>query len=97
MPPPSTLSTGWISSSATTPSTGIKNRCTQEIRPILGWHLGPLDVIVNPILDNSYKGFSELDFAPAKRVAYRFNKTWAAAAEQYDDFGAFREFYASTQ
>ena len=74
-----------------------QNRCTQEIRPVLGWHLGPLDVIVNPILDNSYKGFSELDFAPATRVAYHFSKTWAVAAEEYDDFGALREFYASTQ
>ena len=74
-----------------------QTRCTQEIRPILGWHLGPLDVIVNPILDNSYKGSSELDFAPATRVAYHFSKTWAVAAEEYDDFGALREFYASTQ
>lgn len=60
---------------------------TQEIRPILGWHLGAVDVIVNPILDNTYKGFSRLDFAPATRVAYNFNKTWAVAAEEYDDFG----------
>jgi hypothetical protein len=74
-----------------------QNRHTQEIRPIIGWHLGPLDVIVNPILDNSYKGFAELDFAPATRVAYNFNKTWTVAAEEYDDFGPLREFYASTQ
>jgi hypothetical protein len=74
-----------------------QNRYTQEIRPILGWHLGPLDVIVNPILDNSYRGFSQLDFAPATRVAYNFNKTWAVAAEEYDDFGPLQEFYASTQ
>ncbi|HEY2532465.1 MAG TPA: hypothetical protein VGJ20_31795 [Xanthobacteraceae bacterium] len=63
------------------------SKYTQEIRPILGWHLGAVDVIVNPILDNSYKGFSRLDFAPATRVAYNFNKTWAIAAEEYDDFG----------
>src|ERR1035441_464505 len=60
-----------------------QNRYTQEGRPIIGWHLGPLDVIVNPILDNSYKGFAELDFAPATRVAYNFNKTWGVAAEDY--------------
>jgi hypothetical protein len=74
-----------------------QNRYTQEIRPIIGWHLGQVDVIVNPILDNSYKGFSQLDFAPAARVAYNFNKTWAVAAEEYDEFGPLREFYASTQ
>jgi hypothetical protein len=44
-------------------------RNTQEIRPIIGWHLGALEIIVNPILDNSYTGFSRLDFAPATRVA----------------------------
>jgi hypothetical protein len=63
------------------------SKYTQEIRPILGWHLGAFDVIVNPILDNAYKGFSRLDFAPATRVAYNFNKNWAIAAEEYDDFG----------
>lgn len=69
-----------------------QNRYTQEIRPIIGWHLGPLDVIVNPILDDSYKGFAELDFAPDTRVAYNFNKRWAVAAEEYDDFGPLRGF-----
>lgn len=56
------------------------------MRPIIGWHLGCYDLIVNPILDNSYKGFSRLD-APATRLAYNINKTWALAAEEYDDFG----------
>jgi hypothetical protein len=74
-----------------------QNRYTQEIRPIIGWHLGPLDVIVNPILDNAYKGFSQLDFAPASRVAYNFGETWAVAAEEYDDFGPLRGFYRSNQ
>lgn len=69
-----------------------QNRYTQEIRPILGWHLGRFDVIVNPILDSAYKGFGALDFAPATRVAYNFNKTWALAAEEYDDFGPVRGF-----
>jgi hypothetical protein len=70
---------------------------TQEIRPIVGWHIGAVDVIVNPILDNSWKGFSRLDFAPATRVAYNFNKTWAIAAEEYDDFGPLRGFLPSSQ
>ena len=74
-----------------------QNKHTQEIRPIIGWRLGPYDIIVNPILDNLYKGFSHLDFAPATRVAYNFNKTWAIAAEEYDDFGPLKGFYAPAQ
>jgi hypothetical protein len=74
-----------------------QTRNTQEIRPIVGWHLGPVDVIVNPILDNSWKGFSQLDFAPATRVAYNLNKTWAIAAEEYDDFGPLQGFRPPSQ
>lgn len=69
------------------------NRYTSEIRPILGWHLGQIDLIFNPILDNSWSGVSRLDFAPAARVAYNFSKEWAVAAEEYDDFGPLRGFY----
>ncbi len=74
-----------------------QNRYTQEIRPIIGWHLGPWDLIVNPILDNSYKGLSALDFAPSTRIAYNLSKTWAVAAEEYDDFGPLRAFYRAAQ
>src|ERR1700733_6384444 len=73
------------------------SRHTQEIRPIVGWHLGALDIIVNPILDNSYKGFDRLDFAPATRVAYNIDKRWAIAAEEYDDFGPLRAIYPAPQ
>ncbi len=72
-------------------------RNTQEIRPIIGWHLGPYDIILNPILDNSYKGASKLDFAPATRIAYNLNKTWAVAAEEYDDFGPLHGFNPPVQ
>jgi len=65
----------------------------QEIRPIIGWHLGSFDVIFNPIFENPYQGFSRLDFDPATRVAYNLNKMWAIAAEEYDDFGPLRGFY----
>jgi hypothetical protein len=74
-----------------------QSRYNQEIRSIIGWHLGRLDVIVNPILDNSYKGFSQLTFAPASRVAYNFSKAWAVAAEEYDEFGPLRAFYSPSQ
>ncbi len=74
-----------------------QNRNTQEIRAIIGWHLGSFDIILNPILDNSYKGFGQLDFAPASRLAYNLNKMWAIAAEEYDDFGPLRGFYPASQ
>jgi len=74
-----------------------QSRYTQEIRPIIGWHLGSLDVVVNPILDNSYKGVSQLSFAPATRIAFNFDKTWAVAVEEYDTFGPLRRFYVPSQ
>jgi hypothetical protein len=67
-------------------------RFTSEIRPIFGWHLGQVDLIFNPIFDNSYEGFSRLDFAPATRVAYLLSNRWAVALEEYDDFGPLRRF-----
>jgi hypothetical protein len=69
------------------------HRYTQEIRPIIGWHLGQLDIIVNPILDNDYEGPSRLDFAPEARIAWNLAKTFAVAAEEYADFGPLRHFY----
>jgi hypothetical protein len=66
---------------------------TSEIRPIIGWHLHPVDIIVNPILDNSYVGgLKSLDFAPATRVAYNFNPKLAIAVEEYADVGRLRDF-----
>ena len=62
-------------------------RTSGEIRPIIGGRLGPVDLIVNPILDTSFQGLGSLDFAPASRVAYNFSETWAAALEHYADYG----------
>ena len=45
-------------------------RFTSEIRPIIGWHLKPIDIIVNPILDTSYDGFGNLDFAPSFQMGH---------------------------
>lgn len=44
-------------------------RFTSEIRPVLGWHLGKVELVFNPIFDNSYDGFSRFDFAPSTRLA----------------------------
>ena len=71
-------------------------RVTSEIRPIIGWHLHPVDIIVNPILDTSYDGVKNLDFAPATRVAYNLPRMWAVALEEYDDFGPLHDLLPGT-
>lgn len=73
------------------------NRSASEIRPILGWHLGQFDFIINPILDNSWTGFNNLDFAPSVRLAYNLSKTWAVAAEVYSDYGPLKHFLPTDQ
>ena len=68
---------------------------TGEIRPIIGWRFGDdrrWSFTFNPIVDNSYKGFSRLEFVPATRLDYKVNDTWTVAAEEYDDFGQLRGF-----
>jgi hypothetical protein len=51
---------------------------TSEVRPIVGLHLGKIDLIYNPILDTDYKGgFGNLEFVPAGRVAYNVKEKWA--------------------
>jgi len=73
-------------------------RYTSEIRPIIGWHLKPWDIVINPILDNSwYGGFKSLEFVPATRLAYNLNPKWAVAVEEYSDYGQLRNFVALRQ
>ncbi len=49
-------------------------------------------------MDNSYKGFSRLEFVPATRLDYAINATWTVAAEEYDpDFGQLRRFLPANQ
>ena len=68
-------------------------RITSEIRPIVGLHLHPVDIIVNPIVDTNYKGgFRNLEFVPAARIAYNLNSSWAVAVENYSDYGPLRQF-----
>ena len=70
---------------------------TGEIRPIIGYHFGAVSLTFNPILDNSYKGFAALDFAPATRLDYTINPNWAIAIEEFDDFGELRGFLPASQ
>jgi hypothetical protein len=65
---------------------------TSEIRPIVGAHLGRFDIIFNPIVDNSWNGFSKLEFVPATRVAMALSAKYKIALEEYDDFGAISHF-----
>ena len=68
-------------------------RFTSEVRPIVGLHLHPVDIIFNPIVDTNYTGgLRNLEFVPATRVAYNFNDKWAVAIEEYADFGPLRHF-----
>ena len=70
-------------------------RVTSEIRPILGWHLPNVDVIVNPIFDTSYDGVKNLIFAPSTRVAFNVKPKWQLAVEEYSDYGTVRHFSAT--
>jgi hypothetical protein len=72
-------------------------RYTSEIRPIIGTHLGRFDLIFNPILDNSYTGFSNLEFVPETRVAMAISQRCKLALEEYDDFGRVGHFLHSSK
>jgi hypothetical protein len=67
-------------------------RFTSEIRPIIGWHLRPVDLIFNPIFDTSYDGLNRLEFVPSTRIAYNTSSAWALAIEEYADYGPLRGF-----
>jgi hypothetical protein len=65
-------------------------RFSGEIRPILGWHLHPVDIIINPIVDTHYNNPENLEFVPATRVAYNCTKKLAFALEEYSDYGPLK-------
>jgi hypothetical protein len=73
-----------------------ENRFSSEIRPIIGWHLKPWDIIINPILDTEYDGLKNLDFAPAFRIAYNISDKWAVSAEEYADYGPLHHLYGGS-
>jgi hypothetical protein len=61
--------------------------------PIVGWRFGPVDLILNPIMDLPFHGGAKaLTFAPADRIAYNLSKTWTLAIEHYADYGGFANF-----
>ena len=72
-------------------------RSTAEIRPIVGLHLHTADIIFNPILDTSYDGFKNLDFAPSTRIAYNISSKLAVAAEEYADYGPVHQVFPASE
>jgi hypothetical protein len=74
-----------------------EKRYTSEVRPIIGWHLKPVDVIVNPILDTSYDGLKNLVFAPCWRVAYNLPNMWAVAVEEYAEYGPLHQLLSADE
>ena len=73
------------------------SRYSGEIRPIVGVHLGRVDLILNPILDTQFDGLGKLDFAPAARVAYNLNARFAFALEYYGDYGPLEHFKPASE
>lgn len=73
------------------------HRFSGEMRPIIGTHLGPWDLIVNPVLDTEYNGFRNLTFGPEARVAYNASKKFALAGEWYGEFGPVSGFLTPSQ
>ena len=75
-----------------------ERRVTSEIRPIVGLHLHPVDLIYNPIVDTDYRGgFGGLQYNPGGRIAYNLNDNWALALEEYDGFGPLHDFVPGDQ
>lgn len=73
------------------------SRFSGEARPIIGTHLGPWDLIVNPVVDTEFNGFKNITFAPEARVAFNFSPKLALAAEWYSEFGAFPQFLTPSE
>ena len=68
------------------------SRFTAEMRPIIGTHLGPWDLIINPVLDTDLTALKNFTFAPEARVAYNFSSKLALAGEWYAEFGPVTDF-----
>lgn len=69
------------------------DRFGSELRPIVGWRWPHLEFIVNPILDTPLSGEDRAAvFAPATRLAWILDPSWAVGLEHYADFGPLRDF-----
>ncbi len=69
-----------------------QTRFAMEIRPIIGVRNATYEFIVNPIVDIGFGKFGEADFAPAARLARKFDQDLYAGFEYYADFGKIGDF-----
>lgn len=69
-----------------------QTRFAMEIRPIIGVRNANYEFIVNPIVDIGFGKYGEADFAPAARVARKFDTDLYAGFEYYADFGKIGDF-----
>jgi hypothetical protein len=67
-------------------------RVSTEFRPILGLHLGPWELIVNPIVDVPVGRNMTPELNPATRVAYNLTEKWAIGLEHYAGYGTIPRF-----
>jgi hypothetical protein len=63
-----------------------------EIRPIIGVRNDSYEFIVNPIVDVGLGRNGQADFAPAARLARKFDNDVYAGFEYYSDFGEIGDF-----
>jgi hypothetical protein len=71
-----------------------QTRFALEIRPIIGGRNTDYEFIVNPIVDVGFGRFGETHFAPAARVARKFDQDLYFGFEYYSDWGKFGDFKA---
>jgi len=74
-----------------------QTRFAMEIRPIIGGRNSEYEFIVNPIVDVGFGRFGETHFAPAARVARKFDDDLYAGFEYYSDWGSIGDFKAFGQ
>ena len=70
---------------------------TWEIRPIVDKQMGPWYWAINPALERTWHGPDVnlgLDFSPAVKVSYNFDKVIAGGLEYYADYGSITHIAA---
>jgi hypothetical protein len=77
--------------SCTTP-TFWQTRFGAELRPIIGVRNAAFEFIVNPIVDFAPGNYGATIFAPAARLAHKFEKDFYLGLEYYADFGQIGHF-----
>jgi len=74
-----------------------QTRWALEIRPIIGVRNDTYEFIVNPIVDIGFGKNGEADFAPAARLARKFDTDLYAGFEYYADLGEIGNFKPLSQ